>query len=82
MRNFKIYIDLTDTYLELMELDLRICRTPFEVMFLEADNPDDACDKVLKRIVLAIMKESESLKNRILCEKIKRTIRIDRINPL
>ena len=65
-----------------MKLDLRECRNPFEVMFLEADNPDEACATAIHRIISAIMQESDSLTNRILCEKLKRTIRIDRIEPL
>ena len=82
MRNFKIYIDLSDVYLELAKLDLRKFRDPFDVVFVEAENPDEACLIVIRRIVSAIMQESDSLTNRILCEKLKRTIRIDRIESL
>ena len=80
MRNLKIYRFIRCIF-RISQIDLRKFRI-FDVIFVEAENPDEACLIVIRRIVSAIMQESDSLTNRILCEKLKRTIRIDRIESL
>lgn len=82
MQNFRLSIDLSDIYIELSKLDLREYNAPFLLKFIEADNPDDACYKIIQRIINEIMKTSISIKNRILCRKIKIFIRIDKIEIL
>ena len=82
MRNFKISIDLSDVYIELQHLNLDQYTVPFMTTFVEADNPDDACGSITKRIVQEIMKNGNSIENRVLCEKIKKLIRIDKIESL
>lgn len=82
MQNFRLSIDLSDVYLELSKLDLREYNAPFLLKFIEADNPDDACYKIIFRIMQEIIKQNSSIKNRILCRMIRRFIRIDKIESL
>lgn len=82
MRNFKLSIDLSDVYLELQDLDLREYNKPFMLKFIEAENPDDACYNILERIITEILSEKDTLEVRVLCRKIRRYLRIDKIEAL
>lgn len=82
MRNFRLSLDLSDIYLELQKLDLREYTKPFMFKFVEARDPDDACNLLIKFIIKEIMNKSRSLEARILCKKIRRLIRIDKIESL
>ena len=82
MRNFKISIDLSSIYLELSHLNMREYTKPFMLVFIEAANPDDACITVIRRIISQIMNNGDSLENRIICQRVKRLIRIERIQSL
>lgn len=82
MPNYRMSIDLLDLYLELDRYDLREYRLPFSLYIIEADNPDDACSILLNRIMLAIMRKEPSIETRILCRKIRRYMRVDRVECL
>ena len=82
MRNYKISIDLADLYIQIKELDLKDYNQPFMLKFIEAENPDDACYVVLHRIIQEILETETSIKSRILCRKIRRFLRIERIEAL
>lgn len=82
MRNFKIFIDICDIYLELVKLHTRKYTTPFMIMFVEADDPDGACDVAIHRIMQEIMSQEITVQTRILCRKVRKKIRIERIESL
>ena len=82
MRNFKLSIDLSDIYLDIQKLDLREYNKPFMLKFIEAENPDDACHNLLERIISEILSEKDTIEVRILCRKIRKNLRIDRIQML
>lgn len=82
MRNFKIFIDICDIYLDLVHLNTRKYTTPFMIMFVEADDPDGACVVALRRIMNEIMSLGINIKHRILCRQLRRKLRIDRIESL
>ncbi len=82
MRNFRLSIDLSDVYRELEKYDLREYRGPFMLKHIEADNPDDACHRILQRIITEVMEQDSSIDTRVLCQKLKRLIRIDKIETL
>ena len=82
MRNFKLSIDLSDIYLDIQKLDLREYNKPFMLKFIEAENPDDACHNLLERIISEILSEKDTIEVRILCRKIRKNLRIDRIEML
>ena len=68
--------------LELQDLDLREYNKPFMLKFIEAENPDDACYNILERIITEILSEKDTLEVRVLCRKIRRYLRIDKIEAL
>jgi len=55
---------------------------PFMIMFVEADDPDGACNTAMFRIMDEIMFSGVNIQNRILCRKLRRKIRIERIQSL
>lgn len=82
MPNYRLSVDLSDLQRELSEYDLREYRLPFSLYILEADNPDDACSTIMARLMRLVIKEQCSIKSRILCRKIRRYMRIDKIECL
>lgn len=52
------------------------------IMFVEADDPDGACDVAIHRIMQEIMSQEITVQTRILCRKVRKKIRIERIESL
>ena len=82
MPNYRLSIDLIDLYLDLAPYDLREYRLPFCLYFVEADNPDDACSILMYRIMTAVMKVKPTIETRVICRKIRKSMRIDKIECL
>ncbi|NDD83987.1 hypothetical protein EBZ38_06880 [bacterium] len=82
MRNFRLSVDLSDLYLELKRFVLREYSLPFSLIFIEAEDPDDACNTILIKLIKLLMDQDPSINTRILCRKIKRHMRIDKIAQL
>lgn len=82
MRNYKINIDLTDIFRQLQEYKLKEYPMPYLTLFIEADNPDDACHELIQRIICDILKRDSSIDTRIFCRKTRKMIRFDRILSL
>ena len=75
-------LDLSDLQKDLSKYDLREYRLPFSLYILEADNPDEACHEILRRIMNSVIKQKKSIESRILCRKIRRYMRLDKIECL
>jgi hypothetical protein len=75
-------IDLADVFIELEKYSLREYRQPFSLYILEAENPDAACHEIMHRIMNAILKESNTIESRIMCRKIRKHLRVDRVEVL
>tara|TARA_A100001201_G_C3990001_1_gene171292 strand:+ start:336 stop:584 length:249 start_codon:yes stop_codon:yes gene_type:complete len=82
MPNYRVMIDLADVFLDLEKYSLREYRQPFSLYILEADNPDGVCHEIMQRIMRAIIKEDASIDGRIMCRKIRKYLRIDRVEIL
>lgn len=82
MRNFRLSLDLSDVYIDLEFFDLSEYNKPFMFKFISAKDPDDACNLIIRFIIQEIMNKSSSLKARILCKKIRRLVRIDKVESL
>lgn len=68
--------------MQLRKFVLREYSLPYSLIFVEADDPDDACYLVLYRLMKLIMDQDPSIENRILCRKLKKYMRIDKITSL
>lgn len=82
MRNYKIFIDFFDVFPELLRFDLYEFHTPFTIIFIEATDPDDACNIAMYRLMRLIMKQDNSIATRIVCRKIRKYLRIDKVYAL
>lgn len=82
MRNFKISIDMSDLQSDLKQFLLREFSLPFCLIFIEADDPDDACYELLNRLMKLILSQKNTIETRIICRKIRKYLRIDKIYPL
>lgn len=82
MRNFKLSIDLSDLQPDLKRFALKEFSLPFITIFIEEDNPDDACYELLIKLIRLILSQDSSLNTRIVCRKIRKLMRIDKIQSL
>jgi hypothetical protein len=82
MRNFKLSIDLSDLQADLKKFTLREFSLPFSIIFIEENNPDDACYELLLRLMRLILSQDNSINTRIICRKIRKLMRIDKIQSL
>ena len=82
MANYRLSVDLADLYPYLLDYDLREYRLPFSLYILEADSADDACHEIMMRIMRALLKRDQTISTRILCRKVRRYIRIDKVECL
>lgn len=82
MRNFKVSIDLSDFQTDLKKFTLKEFSLPFCIIFIEENNPDDACYELLTRLIKLILSQDKSIESRIMCRKIRKYIRIDKIQSL
>jgi len=82
MINYKIFIDFFDIYEELIRFNLYEFHSPFTIIFIEASDPDDACNTASLRLMRMIMKQDDSIETRIVCRKIRKYLRIDKIYAL
>jgi len=84
MQNYRVTTDLSDVYKELIPYSIHLIgyTLPFSLIFIEANDYDDACFAVVDRIIKQILSKSKSIKSRILCRKVKRLIRIDKVEQL
>ena len=82
MRNFKLDIDITDLYLDLKEFHLKEYPIPYLTLFIEADDPDDACYTIIQRLIQDVLRRDTSIITRIFCRSIRKLIRFDKIQSL
>lgn len=82
MRNYKVMIDMSDNFLEINKFRIREFDAPFLIIFIQASDPDEVCYELVQRLINKILEKDDSIQTRILCRKIKRTFRFDRIQPL
>lgn len=82
MRNFKVSLDLSNIFREIEKYKLREFDAPFLIIFIQADDPDEVCYELLLRIMNQILIVDNSMSTRILCRKLRKKIRFDRIQQL
>ena len=82
MRNFKVTLDLSDCFKRVSEYDLREFDSPFLIIFIQANDPDEVCHELVERIVNQILKKDTSIDARILCREVRKLVRFDKIQAL
>ena len=65
-----------------MRFNLYEFHSPFAILFIEASDPDDACEIAMHRLMRLIIKQDSSIKTRITCRNIRKYFRIDKVYAL
>lgn len=82
MKNYRIMLDISNVFNKIKHLFLKAYNSPFPTVFVNAQNPDDACFEALNDLIKIIMKQNTSVEMRIVCREIRRKSRIDKIYQL
>lgn len=72
-------LDISNIYVDIKHLNLKKYSSPFPTIFLSAKDPDDACAMVFNELIKIIMDQDPSIKMRIICRRIKRICKVDKI---
>lgn len=79
MKNYRIMLDISNIYQSIKHLKLRTYNSPFPVIFVSAQDPDEACRLSFDQLIKIIMDQEPSIKMRIICKTMKFVCRIDKI---
>lgn len=82
MKNYRIMLDISSIFGYFKHLHLRSYNSPFPTIFISANDPDDACCSVLDQLIKIIIDQDSTINTRILCRRIKKFCRIDKIYEL
>lgn len=82
MPNYRLSLDISNIITDISKYNLREFNVPFLFYFLEAEDPDDACVSFVDRLITLLLQQDHSMEMRIFCRKMKRNIRIDKIETL
>jgi hypothetical protein len=72
-------LDISNIYRDIKHLKLKNYNCPFPTVFVSANDPDDACVIVINDLLDIILEQDESIKMRIVCRKIRKKSKIDKI---
>lgn len=79
MINFRIMLDISNVYPDIRHLKLNKYNSPFPTIFISAEDPDDACVIAINNLVHMLLKQDSSINMRIICRRIRRECKIDKI---
>ena len=82
MRNYKIRLDISSIYQYIKHLKLKPFNSPFPIVFIAAQDPDDACVGVINELIDILMQQEPTINMRIIARKIRQQSRIDKIYSL
>jgi hypothetical protein len=82
MKNYKAMIDISNVYAKIKHLKLKSYNIPFPIVFITAKDPDEACKSVFDNLIYIIMAQEPTIEMRLICRKIKRFSRIDKLYVL
>lgn len=72
-------LDISNIYKDISHLKLQSYNSPFPTIFISAQNPDDACNTVINNLLHMILKQDCSIKMRMICRKIRKYSKVDKI---
>ena len=83
-QSYRVTVDLLDfaANSEIRRFDLGMFRLPESTIFIEAKDPDDAANTVKNELIKKILDQDTSVWTRILCRKIRRRMRIIKIQAV
>lgn len=72
-------LDISNIYRDIRHLNLKKYDSPFPTVFISAKDPDDACTTSISNLIKIIMDQEPTIKMRIVCKKLRRVCKIDKI---
>lgn len=72
-------LDISRIYKDIQHLKLQKYNNPFPTLFITAQDPDDACFLILANLIKIIINQDPSIHSRILCQRLKKVCKIDKI---
>lgn len=72
-------LDICSIYGSIAHLNIKHYNAPFVTIFISAKDPDEACTMVISNLIYKIMKLDSSISMRIICRRIRRQAKIDKI---
>lgn len=72
-------LDISNIFPDIRHLYLKGYNSPFPTIFVTAADPDDACVDAIFGLIKIVLDQDPSVKMRIICRKIRRQARIDKI---
>lgn len=82
MKRYKVYVDVSNIYRDLIKFNIREYSDPFLILFISADNPDECLHQATINIIKKIIIKDSTIKTLIFCRLIKKYIRFDKIQQL
>lgn len=79
MKNYRVMLDISNIYPLIRHLHLRAYNSPFPTVFVTAADPDDACGDAIYGLIKILLDQDPSVDMRIICRKIRRESRIDKV---
>lgn len=79
MINFRIMLDISSIYIDIKQFKLKKYNSPFPTIFISAKDPDQACHFVISELIDLVMKQDSSIASRLLCRKIRKLAKIDKV---
>jgi hypothetical protein len=75
-------LDISNIYPSIRHLYLKTYNSPFPTVFVIAADPDGACVDAIYGLIKILLDQDPSVNMRIICRKIRRESRIDKIYSL
>jgi hypothetical protein len=82
MKNYRVMLDISNIYPLIRHLYLKAYNSPFPTVFVTAADPDGACVDAIYGLIKIILNQDPSIDMRIVCRKIRRESRIDKVHCL
>jgi len=76
---FKVHLDMTLVLPRLLKFKLGKYNSYFPIVFVEGQDPDEACFKAIYGLIQTILRQDESVETRLLCRSVKEDIRITKV---
>jgi hypothetical protein len=82
MKNYRVMLDISNIYVHIRHLNLKGYNSPFPTVFITATDPDMVCVDVINGLIKILLDQDPSINMRIICRKIRKQSRIDKIYSL
>jgi hypothetical protein len=75
-------LDISNIYAKIRHLYLKGYGSPFPTIFITATDPDMACVDAINGLIKILLNQDSSINMRIICRRIRRESRIDKVYSL